>query len=104
MLPGLGGDFEANWNALATLCCPSESEPVALGLISERTACSCSPNFRAPTARDWKGMSAKSWRERTDGDTTPTLPDQIGGVPNPEFVEELLGFPIGWTDLRPLET
>lgn len=42
-------------------------------------------------------MSAKSWRVRTRGDKTPTLPDQIGGTPHPEFVEELMGFPIGWT-------
>jgi hypothetical protein len=50
-------------------------------------------------------MSAKSWRERKVGDTTPTLADQIGGVPHPEFVEELMGFPIGWTiDLNASET
>ena len=29
---------------------------------------------------------------------------QIGGVPQPEFVEALLGFPIGWTDLDPSAT
>ncbi len=56
--------------------------------------------WRTPTARDWKGMSAASWRSRTVGDKTPTLPDQIGGVPHPEFVEELMGFPIGWTALE----
>jgi len=68
------------------------------------SACSCSPHFRSPNARDWKGMSAKSWRERMKGDRTPTLPDQIGGTPHPEFVEALLGFPIGWSDCEPSET
>jgi len=43
-------------------------------------------------------MSAKSWRERSKGDQTPTLPDEIGGTPHPEFVEQLMGFRIGWTD------
>jgi hypothetical protein len=49
-------------------------------------------------------MSAKSWRERSVGDKTPTLPDQIGGIPHPEFVEELMLWPIGWTELKPLGT
>jgi hypothetical protein len=32
------------------------------------------------------------------------LNDQIGGQLNPTWVEWLMGFPIGWTDSRPLET
>jgi hypothetical protein len=28
----------------------------------------------------------------------------LGGTPNPEFAEWLMGWPIGWTDLKPLET
>ena len=55
--------------------------------------------FRTPTARDWKGQSAASWRNREKGDPTPTLPDQLGGVPRPEFVEALMGYPVGWTAL-----
>ena len=97
---GLGIDFEEFSNPLATLLSPSESEPVVLALTSDGKECSCSPNFRSPNARDHKGMSAKSWRERAKGDKTPTLPDQIGGTPHPEFVEQLMGFPIGWTDLE----
>ena len=60
--------------------------------------------FRTPNQRDWKGMSAKSWREREKGDKTPTLPDQIGGQLNPMWVEWLMGFPLGWTDLEDSET
>jgi hypothetical protein len=101
---GLGGDSAASLKKMVMLCCPSDSGRVALALTSGETACFCSPNFRAPNARDWKGMSAKSWRERKIGDQTPTLPDQVGGVPHPEFVEQLLGFPIGWTDLEASET
>lgn len=54
--------------------------------------------FRTPSSRDWKGMSAESWRLRDKGDPTPTLPDQIGGPLNPPWVEWLMGFPLGWTD------
>ena len=97
---GLGGGSDPNWNDWITLSSPSDSGRVALALTSGGTGCSCSPNMRAPNARDWKGMSAKSWRERAVGDKTPTLPDQIGGRPHPEYVEELMGFPKSWSDLR----
>jgi hypothetical protein len=49
-------------------------------------------------------MSASSWRNRKTGDKTPTLCDQIGGIPHPEFIEDVMGFPIGWTELKPSET
>lgn len=32
------------------------------------------------------------------------LEDVLGGRPNPEFLEWLMGFPISWTDVRPAET
>ena len=34
---------------------------------------------------------------------SPNLQTVIGGSLNPPFVEWLMGFPIGWTDLKPLE-
>ncbi|MHC4511847.1 MAG: hypothetical protein ACYTAO_23350 [Planctomycetota bacterium] len=51
-------------------------------------------------------MSSRSWRGRDAGANRPyaTLPDAIGGCPHPEFVEELMGFPIGYTDLEPSAT
>lgn len=101
---GLGSDSETPSNASDTASSLFDYGHVALGLTTLGIDCSCLPHYRTPTARDWKGTSAKSWRERTKGDTTPTLPDQIGGTPHPEFVEELMGFPIGWTALKPLET
>jgi hypothetical protein len=35
---------------------------------------------------------------------TPTLAAQAGGALNPKWVEWLMGWPLGWTDLKPLET
>lgn len=82
--------------------------------------------WRSPTSRDWKGESAASWQTRTDGDTTPTLADQVSqcGLPDPttepdgpqsspsgqtsrrrlnsQFVEWLQGYPIGWTLAEPI--
>jgi hypothetical protein len=60
-----------------------------------------SKDFYTPTARDWKGMSGKGFRERHG--EKKNLADFLGGVPNPEFSEWLMGWPIGWTDLKPLE-
>ena len=51
-----------------------------------------------PTTRDWK--SGKGAQKR-DGHAQP-LTDVIGGQLNPTWAEWLLGWPIGWTDLKPL--
>src|ERR1043165_1669593 len=40
--------------------------------------------------------------ERTN--TGLSIPDVIGGQPNPEWIEWLMGFPAGWTDCGPSET
>lgn len=104
MLPGLGGDFDKPPSRLAMLCCPSDSGRVALALTTGETGCSCLVKWRTPIKRDWKGCTSKKRRERERGDNTPNLPDQLGGVPHPEFVEELMGFPIRWSDLADLET
>lgn len=44
---------------------------------------------------------ARRGRKGTGGDDLST---QVGGQLNPPWVEWLMGFPIGWTGLRPLET
>lgn len=46
-----------------------------------------------PMARDWKGSGGKNRQTRN-------LPRTMGGSLNPRFVEELMGFPIGWTELE----
>jgi hypothetical protein len=35
---------------------------------------------------------------------TPTLAAEVGGQLNPNWVEWLMGWPVGWTDLKQLET
>jgi len=59
-----------------------------------------------PKSRDWKGQSQRwihgpmdSLANLDTGDGTP-----IGGLLNPDWVEWLMGWPIGWTDLEPLAT
>ena len=35
---------------------------------------------------------------------TPTLATHVGGKIHPKFTEWMMGWPLGWTDLKPLET
>jgi hypothetical protein len=54
-----------------------------------------------PTARDWKsGKASDATMERN----SRPLSEQIGGSLNPTWVEWLMGWPLGWTDLKPSET
>jgi hypothetical protein len=53
-----------------------------------------------PTAHNAKEGGFPSEHERN----TPTLAAQAGGSLNPTWVEWLMGWPLGWTDLKPLET
>ena len=52
-----------------------------------------------PTAHKAKETNAPSEHNRN----TPTLTAQAGGTLNPMWVEWLMGWPLGWTDLKPLE-
>ena len=56
--------------------------------------------FQTPVARMWKdnGQSPSELNRNSD-----TLATQAGGSLNPTWVEWLMGWPLGWTDLKPLE-
>ena len=57
-----------------------------------------------PMARDAMrgGATAETMARRAlKTNTGPTLSDHLGGPLNPTFVEWLMGFPLGWTDLGP---
>jgi hypothetical protein len=53
-----------------------------------------------PTAHNAKETNAPSEALRN----TPTLASQAGGQLNPTWVEWLMGWRLGWTDLKPLAT
>ena len=56
--------------------------------------------FPTPTAHNSKEGNYPSERNRK----TPTLATHAGGKLNPMWVEWLMGWPLGWTDLKPLAT
>jgi hypothetical protein len=49
-----------------------------------------------PVARDWKGRST-----RNGALPNSFVPTGGGTYLNPSFVEEMMGFPVGWTALKP---
>ena len=55
--------------------------------------------FATPQARDFRSGSTDRW---DNPDRSRNLNDQIGGQLNPTWVEWLMGWPLGWTDLKPL--
>jgi hypothetical protein len=68
--------------------------------------------WTTPCSRDWKGKTiTKNHPEgfnkslANDVIKSATTPDQpASGQLNPTWVEWLMGWPLGWTDLKPLET
>jgi hypothetical protein len=60
-----------------------------------------SNTYATPQARDFRSGSTDRW---DDPDRSRNLNDQIGGHLNPTWVEWLMGWPLGWTDLKPLAT
>jgi hypothetical protein len=55
--------------------------------------------WMTPNSRDWKDSGPTQGNRHS-----PNLGTQAGGQLNPMWVEWLMGWPLGWTDLKPLET
>jgi hypothetical protein len=65
--------------------------------------------FPTPTTRDYKGARTPEAMKKTGRNPmTNSLPDAVenqgeDGKLNPMWVEWLMGWPLGWTELKPLE-
>ena len=65
--------------------------------------------FPTPTTRDYKGARSPEAMKKTGRNPmTNSLPDAVenqgeDGKLNPMWVEWLMGWPLGWTELKPLE-
>ena len=57
--------------------------------------------WATPVARDYRSPG-RSRLDRTGSKSGDPLPQQAGGKLNPTWVEWLMGWPLGWTDLKPL--
>ena len=63
-----------------------------IGYITKET-------WPTPTAHLAKETNAPSEANRNE----PSMASRVGGKLNPTWVEWLMGWPLGWTDLKPLE-
>lgn len=70
--------------------CPSERARNTPGLAS-------AVKWATPTVQDSKNNGAASQMDRN----SRPLNAQVGGSLNPNWVEWLMGWPVGWTDLKP---
>jgi hypothetical protein len=65
-------------------------------------------SLATPTARDWKDCGTRNAPPSRPNHSAQTLGQQlgvkIGAAPQPGFAEWMLGWPIAWTDLKPLAT
>jgi hypothetical protein len=66
-----------------------------------------------PTTRDYRSSGSQAGYHKRKGKHVQALneamawgPNGVGfqGMLNPQFVEEIMGFPIGWTELKPSGT
>ena len=74
--------------------------------IKKKKQVMLSMSFMAtPTASDGKGSGQNSTkRDRLDYQIEKTQDgERLNGQLNPHFVEQMMGFPVGWTDLKVLE-
>lgn len=55
--------------------------------------------YPTPNARDHR-----SGKGRKENGHSPQLPEVLGGLVNPRWVEWLMGFPVGWTKFTPSAT
>jgi hypothetical protein len=82
--------------------------PTVSGNYNRRGASANSGDGLATAVRRWPTPTAHNAKETNAPSEslrhTPTLAAQVGGKLNPTWVEWLMGWPIGWTDLQPLAT
>jgi hypothetical protein len=92
MNPAISADTHSTVNLLEFMAAPTATEK---DLTRNATT------WATPQARDFRTGSTDRW---DDPERSRNLSDQIGGQLNPTWVEWLMGWPLGWTDLKPLAT
>lgn len=82
--------------------------PTVCGNYNRKGASATSGDGLATAVRMWPTPTAHNAKETNAPSealrNTPTLAAQAGGPLNPDWTEWLMGWPIGWTALKPSET
>lgn len=76
--------------------CPDYARMNREGSGGDDLATAVGRMLQTPAARD-----IRSGAGQQDNGHTPQLPEVMGGQLNPDWVEWLMGFPVGWTDIGP---
>ena len=86
----------------ATMSC--RSEKFAKGRIP--TPAEFVKMWPTPTRSDYRSpnLNPSKSGQKIEPASGHALPAKVGGLLNPTWVEWLMGWPIGWTELKPLET
>jgi len=109
---GLRIDSPTDWNFSVIPQRLLKSGRAVWALTTNGTEHSCSVKLPTPTASQmWKPLRKLCPSENRGGRHGVMLiaflgernPQLVGNWLNPTFAERLMGWPIGWTDLRPLE-
>jgi hypothetical protein len=74
-----------------------------VGMANRSSAKRRAKYLPTPTARDYRSGKGKTQAERGRS-AGPSFAEVSGGTLNPMWVEWLMGFPAGWTDLEDSET
>lgn len=86
---------------------PTASLGTKGGRVTPRKSREGGTLIEAVSARTWATATARDWRsgkasQATHDRNSRPLSEQVGGLLNPDWVEWLMGWPIGWTELKPL--
>jgi len=96
--------FSATSLGSATEPGPTWEQLVPLVPHTHVSACSLLPTPLAKDAGRGGLTEEAQLRREANSRTGLSLPEVLGGPTNPPWVEWLMGFPVGWTELPPSET
>jgi len=83
--------YDCQWSRISAEECGRIIREIVSGWSGEK--------FATPQARDYRSGSLARWN---DTRRSRNLNDQVGGLLNPNWIEWLMGWPEGWTELKPL--
>ena len=74
------------------------------GNLEEKVALELEKMLPTPTARDYKGARKPETLKKAGRNENNSLPDKVAayqkGTLNPDWVEWMMGYPPGWTDIK----
>jgi hypothetical protein len=92
------GRLRLIWRGLATAFPDYNDRLRIIALLIDAGECSSLPTPCKSDGKRWPGSPDHPRLQRSRG---LRLQEELGVRPGPEIVEWMMGFPIGWTDLKP---